>query len=84
MLYERLSLPWKLLQYPEVQKPICTAIDCLYYDFKSLWTIQKGNIQNYEEFPQEEWIKAYAEGELEPYFGQRTPWMSLDYDSWDT
>ena len=69
MLYERLSLPWKLLQYPEMRKSIRIAIDCLYYDIKNLWIIQKGNIQNYEELPQEERIKAYAEGELEPHLG---------------
>ena len=39
MLYERLSLPWKLLQCPEVRKPIRAAIDCLYYDIRSLWII---------------------------------------------
>ena len=84
MLYERLSLPWRLLQCPEVRQPIRIAVDSLYYDIKSCWIIQKGNIQNYEGLPQEEQIKAYAEGELEPYLGQRTPWMNLDYDSWDT
>ena len=84
MLYERLSLPWRLLQCPEVRRPIRTAIDGLYYDIKSRWIIRKGNIQSYEGLPQEEQIKAYGEGELEPYLGQRTPWMNLDYDSWDT
>ena len=84
MLYERLSLLWKLLQYPEIRKPIRTAIDCLYYDIKNLWIIRKGNIQNYEELPQEERVKAYAEGKLEPHLGRCTPWMNSNYDSWDT
>ena len=84
MLYEWLSLPWRLLQYPEVRRPIRTAIDNLYYDIKSLWAVRKGNIQNCDELPQEEQVEAYAKGELEPRLGRRTPWMRLDYDSWDT
>ena len=84
MLYERLSLPWKLLRYPNMRKPIRAAIDSLYYDIKSLWVVRKGNIQNCDELPQEEQIEAYAKGELEPHLGRRTPWMNLDYDSWDT
>ena len=41
MLYERLSLPWKLLQYSEdlLWKPILTAVDGLYDDIKTLWNI---------------------------------------------
>ena len=30
MLYERLSLPWKQLQYPNMRRPIRTVIDSLY------------------------------------------------------
>ena len=84
MLYERLSLPWKLLQCPEVCRPIHTVVNSLYYDIESLWCIRKGNIENCDELPQEEQIEACAEGGLEPYLGWRTPWMHLDYDSWDT
>ena len=86
MLYERLSLPWMLLQYPAdlLQTPIRTAVACLYDDIKTLWGIWKGNIQNCEDLPQEEKVKVYAEGELEQHRGSRTPWMKLDYDSWDT
>ena len=84
MLYERLSLPWKLLQYPNVQRPIRATIDSLYYDIESLWIIRRGNIQNCDELPQEEQIEAYTEGRIEPHLGRRTPWMRLDYDSWDT
>ena len=67
-----------------MRKPIRVAIDSLYYDIKSLWVVQKGNIQNCDELPQEEQIEAYAKGELEPHLSRRTPWMNLDYDSWDT
>ena len=81
MLYERLSLPWTLLQCPEVRRPIRTVIDNLYYDIMSLWTVQKGNIQTYEGLSQEERIRACAEGELEPCRNLR---INLDYDSWDT
>ena len=81
MLYERLSLPWTLLQCPEVRRPIRTVIDNLYYDIMSLWTVRKGNIQTYEGLSQEERIRACAEGELEPC---RNPWINLDYNSWDT
>ena len=81
MLYERLSLPWRLLRCPKVRRPIRTVIDCLYYDIRSLWIIWKGNIQTYEGLSQEERTRAYAEGELEPC---RNPWMNLDCDSRDT
>ena len=81
MLYERLSLPWKQLQYPNMRRPIRTVIDSLYYDIMSLWTIRRGNIQTYEGLTQEEQTRAYAEGELEPC---HNPWMNLDYNSWDT
>ena len=54
MLYERLLLPWNLLQCPKVRRPICTVIDNLYYDIMSLWTVRKGNIQTYEGLCQEE------------------------------
>ena len=54
MLYEPLSLPWKLLQYPNVRRPIRATIDSLYYDIECLWIIRKGNIQNCDELPQEE------------------------------
>ena len=36
------------------------------------------------ELPLGEQVEAYAEGGLEPHLGQRTPWMRLDYDLWDT
>ena len=36
MLYERLSLPWGLLQYPEVRRPIRAVVDSVYYDIDSL------------------------------------------------
>ena len=39
MLYERLSLPWRLLQCPEVCRPIRAVVDSLYYDIDSLWCI---------------------------------------------
>ena len=81
MLYEWLSLPWELLQCPEVQRPIRTVIDNLYYDIMSLWTIWKGNIQIYEGLSQEERTRAYTEGELEPCYN---PWINLDYNLWDT
>ena len=84
MLYERLSLPWRLLRCSEGRRPIRTAINSLYCDIESHWIIRKGNIQNCDELPQEEQIEAYAKGKLEPHLGRRTPWMSLDYDSWDT
>ena len=74
MLYEWLSLPWTLLQCPEVRRPIRTVIDNLYYDIMSLWTIQKGNIQTYEGLSQEERIRACTEGELEPC---RNLWINL-------
>ena len=84
MLYERLSLPWRRLQCPEVRIPIRAVVDSLYDDINNLWYIQRGNIQNCDQLPQEEHIEAYAEGGLEPHLGRRTPWMRLDYDSWDT
>ena len=84
MLYERLSLPWKPLQYPDVQRPIRETINGLFYDIESLWVIRRGNIQNCDALPQEKQIEVYEQGELEPRLGRRTPWMRLDYDSWDT
>ena len=84
MLYEWLSLPWGLLQCPEVRRPIRAVVDSLYYDIDSLWRIRKGNIQNCDELPYEEQVEAYAERGLEPHLGHRTPGMRLDYDSWDT
>ena len=83
-LYERLSLPWRLLQCPEECTPIRAAVDDLYYDIDSLWRIRKGNIQNCDELPYEAQVEAYAKGELEPYLGRRTPGMRLDYDSLET
>ena len=56
----------------------------LYYAIESRWTVRKGNIQNHDELPQKEQIEAYAKGELAPHLSRRTPWMNLDYDSWDT
>ena len=84
MLYERLSFPWRLLQCPKVRRPIRAVVDNLYDDINTLWYIRRGNIQNYDELPLGEQVEAYAEGELEPHLGQRTPWMRLDYDLWDT
>ena len=84
MLYERLSLPWKLLQCPEVRRPIRAVVDSLYYDIDSLWRIRRGNIQNCDGLPYEEQVEAYVGGGLEPYLGRRTPAMRLDYNSWDT
>ena len=51
MLYERLSLPWKLLQCPEVRRPIRAVVDSLYYDIDSLWRIRRGNVQNCNGLP---------------------------------
>ena len=86
MLYERLSLPWEPLQHPgtSLQKPIRTAINVLYDETNTLQSIRKSNIQNYEEVHIDERIKIYAEEGIEPHRGPRTPWMKLDYDSWDT
>ena len=52
MLYERLSLPWKQLWYPNMRRPIRAVIDSLYYDIKSHWVVRKGNIQNHDGLPQ--------------------------------
>ena len=86
MLYERLSLPWKLLQHPEVslRKSISTTINVLYDEINIRWSIRKGNIQNYDVVHIDERVKIYAEEGIEPHRGPRTPWMKLDYDSWDT
>ena len=84
MLYERLSLPWRLLQCPKVRRPIRAVVDSLYNDINTLWHIRRGNIQNCDELPLGEQVEAYAEGGLEPHLGRRTPWMRLDYDLWDT
>ena len=86
MLYERLSLPWKLIPHPAVfsQQSICRAAEGIYDETKDLWNIRKGNIQNCTEVPIEDRIEIYAEDNLEPHRGRRTPWMKLDYDSWDT
>ena len=84
MLYERLSLPWELLRYPNVRRPIGATINSLFYYIESLWVVRRGNIQNCDELPQEEQIEVYEEGELEPRLGRCTPWMHLDYDSWGT
>ena len=43
-----------------MRKPIRTAIDYLYYDIKSLWVIQKGNIQTHEGLSQEERISDFV------------------------
>ena len=80
MLYERLSLPWKPLQFPEIQRTIRTAADNLYYEISSHWNVRKGDIQNCEELTLRERIKEYEEDIL----GPRTPWMKLDYDAWET
>ena len=86
MLYERLSLPWKLLQHPEVslRKSISTTINVLYDEINIRWSIRKGNIQNYDAVHIDERVKIYAEEGIEAHRGPRTPWMKLDYDSWDT
>ena len=84
MLYERLSLPWKQLQYPNMRRPIRAVVDSLYYDIDSLWRIRRGNVQNCDGLPYEEQVEAYVGGGLEPYLGRRTPAMRLDYNSWDT
>ena len=84
MLYERLSLPWRLLQCPEVCRPIRAVVDSLYYDIDSLWHIRKGNIQNCDELPYEVQVEAYVKRGLESHLGRHTPGMRLDYDSWDT
>ena len=60
------------------------AIDALYFDIGNLWNIRKGNIQNLDALLLEEQVRAYEGDELQPYLGQRTPWMKLDYDLWDT
>ena len=86
MLYERLSLPWGQIQHPELSRPksISTAINDLYDEINTYWDIRKGNIQNYDAVHIDERIKIYAEEGIEPHRGPRTPWMKLDYDSWDT
>ena len=86
MLYERLSLPWELLQRPELsqRKSISTVINDLYDEINTYWDIRKGNIQNYDAVHVNERVKIYAEEGIEPHRGPRTPWMKLDYDSWDT
>ena len=86
MLYERLSLSWKLIPHPTVfsQQFICKAVEGIYDETKDLWNIRKGNIQNCVEVPIEDRIEIYAEENLEPHRGRCTPWMKLDYDSWDT
>ena len=61
-LYERLSLPWRLLQFPGGCAPVQEAVDDLYYDINSLWLIRKGNIQNHDGLPYEAQVKAYAKG----------------------
>ena len=83
MLYKRLSLPWRLLQCPEVRRPIQAVVNILYDDINILWDIRRGNIQNCDGLPHEEQVEVYAERGLEPHLGRRTPWMNLDYDSWD-
>ena len=62
MLYERLSLPWRWLQCPEVCRPIRAVVDSLYYDIDSLWHIRKGNIQNCDGLPYEAQVEAYYPG----------------------
>ena len=44
MLYEQLSLPWRLLRCPEGREPIRGAMNRLYYDIGSRWVVRKGNI----------------------------------------
>ena len=62
MLYERLSLPWKQLQYPNMRRPIRAVVDSLYYDIDSLWRIRRGNVQNCDGLPYEEQVEAYVGG----------------------
>ena len=83
MLYERLSLPWKMLQIPDLRMPIHQAIDMVFSDTCTLWDIRRGNMENYEDAPIEERVRAYAEGEILPALGARTLGMRLDYDLWD-
>ena len=83
MLYERLSLPWKMLQIPDLRMPIHQAIDMVFLDTCTLWDIRRGNMENYDDVPIEERVRAYAEGEILPDLGARTLGTKLDYDLWD-
>ena len=83
MLYERLSLPWRMLQVPDLRMPIYQAIDMVFLDACTLWDIRKGNMENYEDAPIEERVRVYAEGEILPELGARTLGTKLDYDLWD-
>ena len=76
MLYERLSLPWRLLQCPKVRKPIRAVVDSLYDDINTLWYIQRGNIRNCDELPLGEQVETYAEGGL-----RATPWSAYPVDA---
>ena len=40
-------------------------------------------MENYEDAPIEERVRAYAEGEILPALGARTLGTKLDYDLWD-
>ena len=83
MLYESLSLPWKMLQITDLRMPIYQAIDMVFLDICTLWDIRKVNMENYEDAPIEEWVRVYAEGEILPALGARTLGTKLDYDLWD-
>ena len=91
MLYERLSFPWKRLVRPtpsrmgfQLLRPVSAAINSIYYDIEDHWEARKRTIQSHDNLPLEEQVRIYAEGDIEPYLGSRTPWMKLDYTLQDT
>ena len=91
MLYERLSFPWKRLVRPtpsrmgfQLLRPVSAAINSIYYDIEDHWEARKRTIQSHDNLPLEEQVRIYAEGDIEPHLGSRTPWMKLDYTLQDT